>query len=60
MVLSPNERNKGGRFSHSMRRFSEVMNELGLRDLPLQGGPHLLPGGEASIISACPDWIDFW
>ena len=39
MVLSPNERNKGGRFSHSMRRFLEVMNELGLRDLPLQGGP---------------------
>ena len=45
MVLSPNERNKGGRFSHSMRRFSEVMNELGLRDLPLQGGPFTWRGG---------------
>ena len=38
-------RNKGGRFSHSMRRFSEVMNELGLRDLPLQGGPFTWRGG---------------
>ena len=37
MVLSPNERNKEGKFSHSMRRFSKVMNELRLRDLPLQG-----------------------
>ena len=45
MVLSPNERNKEGRFSHSMRRFSEVMNELGLRDLPLQGGPFTWRGG---------------
>ena len=45
MVLSPNERNKGGRFSHSMRRFSKVMNELGLRDLPLQGGPFTWRGG---------------
>ena len=45
MVLSPNERNKGSRFSHSMRRFSEVMNELGLRDLPLQRGPFTWRGG---------------
>ena len=45
MVLSPNERNKGGRLSQSMRRFSEVMNELGLRDLPLQGGPFTWRGG---------------
>ena len=44
MVLSPNERNKEGRFSHSMRRFSEVMIELGLRDLPLQGGTFYLEG----------------
>ena len=28
-----------------MRRFSEVMNELGLRDLPLQGGPFTWRGG---------------
>ena len=29
MVLSPNERNSMGRLSHSMRRFIEVLNELG-------------------------------
>ena len=39
MVLSPNERNLDCRLSHSMRRFNEVLNELGLRDFPLQGGP---------------------
>ena len=45
MVLSPNERNKRGRFSYSMRRFSEVLNELGLRDLPLHRGPFTRRGG---------------
>ena len=39
MVLSPNDRNPDCRLLHSMRRFNEVLNELGLRDLPLQGGP---------------------
>ena len=38
MVLSPNERNRASRMSHPMRRFAEVLNELGLRDIPLQGG----------------------
>ena len=37
VVLSPNERNMGGRLSHSMRRFAEILNEFELRDLPLQG-----------------------
>ena len=45
MVLSPNERNSVGRLSHSMRRFIEVLNELRLRDLPLQGGPFTWRGG---------------
>ena len=35
LTLSPNERKIGGRLSPSMRRFVEVINELGLRDLPL-------------------------
>ena len=39
MILSPLERSKEGRLSSSMRLFAEVLNELGLRDLPLQGGP---------------------
>ena len=45
MVLSPNDRNSDCRLSHSMRRFIEVLNELGLRDLPLQGGPFTWRGG---------------
>ena len=44
-VLSPNDRNSVGRLSHSMRRFNEVLNELGLKDLPLQGGPFTWRGG---------------
>ena len=35
MTLSPNERKRGGRLSPYMRRFVEVVNKLGLRDLPL-------------------------
>ena len=45
MVLSPNDRILDCRLSHSMRRFNEVLNELGLRDLPLQGGPFTWRGG---------------
>ena len=38
-ILSLDERSKGGRTSNSMRRFPDILNDLGLRDLPLQGGP---------------------
>ena len=44
-VLFPNERSKGGRLSNSMRRFSDILNDLDLRDLPLQGGPYTWSGG---------------
>ena len=44
-VLFPNERSRGGRLSNSMRRFSYIMNDLDLRDLPLQGGPYTWRGG---------------
>ena len=30
---------RGGRLSSPMRRFADVLNDLGLRD-PLQGGPY--------------------
>ena len=43
--LSPNERSRGGRISNTMRRFSDVLNDLGLRDLPLQGGHYTWQGG---------------
>ena len=44
-ILSLNERSRGGRISKSMRRFADVLNDLGLRDLPLQGGHYTWQGG---------------
>ena len=41
----PDERNKEGRILSSMRRFSQVIEELELKDLPLQGGPYTWKGG---------------
>ena len=35
MIRFPDECKRGGRVSPSMRRFSEVINDLDLRDLPL-------------------------
>ena len=48
VVLSPNDRNLVGGLTHPMRRFNEVVNELGLRDLPLQGGPFTWGGGNGN------------
>ena len=39
MIKFPNERKRGEKVSSSMRRFLEVIDDLDLRDLPLQGGP---------------------
>ena len=39
MIRYPEERKRGGGLSASMRRFSEVVEDLELRDFPLQGGP---------------------
>ena len=44
-ILSPNERSRGGRNSNSMRRFSDILNDLELSDLLLQGGPFTWRGG---------------
>ena len=41
----PDERNREGRILSSMRRFSQVIEELELKDLPLQGGPYTWKGG---------------
>ena len=45
MIRFPNECRRGGRVSFSMRRFLKVIDELELRDLPLQGGPFTWSGG---------------
>ena len=39
------ECSKGGRLNYAMRRFSEVIEDLELRDLPLHGGIFTWSGG---------------
>ncbi|RVW72019.1 hypothetical protein CK203_054053 [Vitis vinifera] len=58
MIRFPDERRRGGRVSPSMRRFSEVIDDLDLRDLPLQGARLL--GVVGGIVKLCQDWIGFW
>ena len=43
--ISPSESNRGGRIIQAMRRFAFVLDDLGVRDLPLQGGPFTWSGG---------------
>ncbi|RVW54239.1 LINE-1 reverse transcriptase-like [Vitis vinifera] len=40
VIRSQNERNRQGRISAAMRKFAQVIDELGLIDLPLQGGDY--------------------
>ena len=41
VILSQGERSKQGRVTSAMRRFAQVMDDLELIDLPLQGGSSL-------------------
>ena len=41
----PGERNREGRWMGAMRRFSQIIDELKLKDLPLQGGVFTWTGG---------------
>ncbi|RVW82108.1 Transposon TX1 uncharacterized 149 kDa protein [Vitis vinifera] len=45
VVRFPEERRNSLRLTTEMRRFSEVIGELGLKDLPLAGGPFTWIGG---------------
>ena len=45
MVKYPEERSRRGGLFASMRRFTEVVEDLELRDYPLQGGPFTWRGG---------------
>ena len=45
MICFPFERKRGARTSFSMRRFFDVIEELGLTDIPLQGGLFTWRGG---------------
>ncbi|RVW87919.1 DNA-repair protein XRCC1 [Vitis vinifera] len=45
VVRFPSERSREGRLTSSMRRFTEVVEELALKDLPLHGGSFMWSGG---------------
>ena len=45
MIRFPEERSRGGGLFALMRRFSEVLEDLELRDFPLQGGSFTWRGG---------------
>ncbi|RVW95287.1 Transposon TX1 uncharacterized 149 kDa protein [Vitis vinifera] len=45
VILSPEERNRGGSLNSNMRRFLEIIEDLELKDVPLVGGPFTWNGG---------------
>ena len=45
VVRFPSKRSREGRLTSSMRRFTEVVEELALKDLPLHGGSFMWSGG---------------
>ena len=61
MICFPFERKRGARTSFSMRRFFDVNEELGLRDIPLQGGPFTWKGGRNNgSMSKLDRFLLFW
>ncbi|KAJ9685002.1 hypothetical protein PVL29_017148 [Vitis rotundifolia] len=45
IILSQGERSRQGRLNSAMRRFAQVIDDLGLIDLPLHGGSFTWSGG---------------
>ena len=45
IIRFPNERSREGRITGSMRRFSQVIDDLELRDFSVQGGQYTWKGG---------------
>ena len=59
------ERNRTGRITSAMRRFAQIIDELGLVDIPLQGGSFTWSGGlnnqsraRLDRFLATPSWLD--
>ena len=48
IIRFPNERNREGKLLGYMRRFSQVLDDLELKDLPLQGGLFNWKGGPSN------------
>ncbi|RVW26012.1 LINE-1 retrotransposable element ORF2 protein [Vitis vinifera] len=65
ITLAQGERNRQGRISSAMRRFAEVVDDLGLVDLQLQGGAFTWTGDLNNMSKArldrflvSPCWLD--
>ena len=65
VILSQGERSRQGRVTSVMRRFAQVMDDLELVDLPLQGGSFTWSGGlhnqawaRLDRFMASPSWLD--
>ena len=65
IILSQNERSRQGRITSAMRRFAQVVDELGLVDLQMQGGSFTWSGGlnnqsrarlDRFLVTPC--WLD--
>ena len=57
MIRFLEERNRVDKISSSMRRFSQIINELELMDLPLQGGSFTWRGGLINQRMTRLDWF---
>ncbi|RVW30279.1 hypothetical protein CK203_098824 [Vitis vinifera] len=65
VILSQGERSRQGRVTSAMRRFAQVMDDLELIDLPLQGGSFTWSGGlhnkawaRLDRFMVSPSWLD--
>ena len=65
IILSQSERSRQGRITSAMRRFAQIIDNLGLVDLPLQGGLFTWSGGlnnqswaRLDRFLATPSWLD--
>ncbi|RVW80650.1 hypothetical protein CK203_044356 [Vitis vinifera] len=65
VILSQGERSKQGRVTSAMRRFAQVMDDLELFGLPLQGGSFTWSGGlhnqawaRLDRFMVSPSWLD--
>ena len=65
MILYQFERSRNGRITSTMRRFAQIIDDLGLIDLPLQGGSFTWSGGlnnqswaRLDRFLATPSWFD--
>ena len=65
VILSQGERSRQGRVTSVMRRFAQVMDDLELIDLPLQGGSFTWSGGlhnqawaRLDRFMVSPSWLD--